>query len=115
MMPQYVQRLGDSSSAPVTACPAVVTQPRLKSLPDVSWVSVLDSQLRNGHYHRTCSSEYSRHLVHFVDMQSISLLDLEGADNVALGTIVVAELSLSAGSPVASNLEVDTEPVVKTY
>ncbi len=48
-------------------------------------------------------------------MQSISLLDLEGADNVALGTIVVAELSLSAGSPVASNLEVDTEPVVKTY
>ncbi len=81
----------------------------------MSWVSVLDSQLRNGHYHRTCSSEYSRHLVHFVDMQSISLLDLEGADNVALGTIVVAELSLSAGSPVASNLEVDTEPVVKTY
>lgn len=48
-------------------------------------------------------------------MQSIYLLDLEEAYNVALGTTVVAELSLSAGHMAASSLDVDTEPVVNMH
>lgn len=88
-----------------------MTRPRLKNHLCVSWASVLDSQLRNGRSHHTCNSDYNRHPIHFVDLQSISLLESQEGDSVVLGATVVVDLSLSSGRKAANNIEVGIESV----